>query len=129
MPAKTYNPATIHTPGAYSHGRELPANARILYVAGQLGLAPDGKLAGGDFRAQAERAWQNLFAVLADAGMEVGDLVKVNAYLTRRGDIETYREIRARVMGPHRPAATLLVIDALAHEGALIEIEAVAAKA
>ncbi len=124
---KLHNPGTVAAPTGYSHGVELGANARIFYVAGQLGLRPDGKMASG-IAAQAEQAWTNIRNVLAAAGFGIGDLVKVNHYLTRKEDIAAYREVRARFLGEHRPASTLLVISALAREDALIEVEAVAAK-
>jgi enamine deaminase RidA (YjgF/YER057c/UK114 family) len=124
---KTYNPATVAPPTGYSHGVELGANARVLYVAGQLGVAPDGSFAP-DIRGQAEQAWKNIQNVLAAAGFGIGDLVKINHYLTRKADIAGYREVRARVLGELRPASTLLVISALAREEALVEVECVAAK-
>ena len=124
---KAYNPATVAPPTGYSHGVEIGSNARILYVAGQLGVAPDGSFAR-DIKGQAEQAWRNIQAVLAAAGMSLENLIKVNHYLTRREDIAGYREVRARVLGDLRPASTLLVISALAREEALVEVEAVAAK-
>jgi enamine deaminase RidA (YjgF/YER057c/UK114 family) len=125
---KIHNPAAVAPPGGYSHGIEMPANARWLYCAGQLGISPDGKMAA-TFEAQAEQAFRNLLAVLAEAGMGAADLIKINTYLTRREDVATYREVRRRLLGDVRPASTLLVITALARDGALIEIEGVAAKA
>lgn len=125
---KIHNPATVHEPSAYSHAIELPPGARLLYISGQVGAAPDGSFAA-DFPGQAEQAFKNLAAVLAAAGMGITDLVKVNSYLVRRQDLEAYRAIRSRFYGGHRPASTLLLISGLAREGGLIEIEAVAAKA
>lgn len=124
---KIYNPAAIAAPGGYSHGIEIPPPSRLLYIAGQLGIDRDGKVVG-DFPAQAEQALRNLEAVLAEAGMGFGDLVKINTYLTRREDIADYRTVRTRLLGAVKPTSTLLVISALAREGALIEIEGVAAR-
>jgi 2-iminobutanoate/2-iminopropanoate deaminase len=125
---KTYNPATIAAPGApYSHGIEVPPNARWLYIAGQVGVAPDGKVAA-EFEAQAEQCWRNIKAVLAAAGMGVENLVKCTHFLTRAEDVATYGKVRALQLGDARPASTLLVISALARPGLLVEVEAVAAK-
>ena len=124
---KIHNPASIPAGPGYNHGIEIPPNARLLYVAGQLGAAADGKFPP-DIKAQAEQAWRNVQAVLKEAGMDLENLVKVNHYLTRREDLATYREVRARFLGANKPASTLLVISALAREGALVEMEAVAAK-
>jgi 2-iminobutanoate/2-iminopropanoate deaminase len=123
------NPSGIAPPvGRYTHSIEAPANARLLAISGQVGNGPDGKTPS-DFAAQAENCWRNLSAILADAGMGMGDVIKVNTYLTRASDIAAYRAVRDRMIGDARPAATLVVISALAAPEFLIEIEAWAAKA
>ncbi len=122
-----------HNPGAiaaafsrYSLGVEAPAQARWLYVSGQVGVELDGAFADGP-EAQMEAAWRNVLAILESAGMGPGDLVKVTAYLTRAEDIGLYREVRDRMLAGAEPASTLIVITALAHPDWLVEIEAVAA--
>jgi enamine deaminase RidA (YjgF/YER057c/UK114 family) len=124
---KIHNPPTVAPGTGYSHGIELPPNARLLYLAGQLGVAADGKMAP-DIREQATQAWRNLGAVLQAADMGYESLVKLTHFLVRREDIAVYREVRAQFLGKHAPASTLLVISALARPDALIEVEAVAAK-
>jgi len=126
---KTYNPSTVAAPtGPFSHGVEIPANARWLSLAGQVGVDPDGKVPPS-FEAQAEQCWRNIKAILAAAGMGVENLVKTTHFLTRAEDVATYGKVRARHLGEARPASTLLVISALARPGLLVEVEAVAAKA
>jgi enamine deaminase RidA (YjgF/YER057c/UK114 family) len=128
---KVHNPTTIAAPVApsYSMGIEVPPNARWLYVSGQVGTAPDGTIQQG-ITAQAEQCWKNIVAVLKNAGMDLGDVVKVTTFLTSKDYIGPSREVRARYqVDNYRPASTLLVIDALATPDFLIEIEAVAAKA
>jgi 2-iminobutanoate/2-iminopropanoate deaminase len=124
---KTYNPTTVAPPSGYSHAVEVGPNSRILYLAGQLGVAPDGTLAK-DIRGQTELVWTNIRNVLAAAGMELTDIVKMNHYLVRKEDIAPYREVRGRFLGEHRPAGTMLVIAALGRDGALVEVEVVAAR-
>ena len=64
---KKYNPEGIVKPFAsYSQGVEVPPNARWLHIAGQVGVNPDGTIAGNSEK-QVERAWQNVLAVLAEA--------------------------------------------------------------
>lgn len=124
---------TKHNPGGtapafsrYSLGVEAPAGARWLFVSGQVGVGPGGAMAEGA-AAQMEAAWRNVFAILGSAGMGPGDLVRVNAYLTRAEDVGLYREVRDRMLDGAEPASTLIVISALAHPDWLVEIEAVAA--
>jgi enamine deaminase RidA (YjgF/YER057c/UK114 family) len=127
---KALNPANIAPPaGKYQHAVEVPAAARTLFISGQIGLRPDGKLAHG-IEAQADAVWANLKAILAEAGMTYADLVKVTIYLVDAADIVPSRAARDRALGPVRPpASTLAVIKALASPDYLIEIEAIAAKA
>ena len=52
-----FDPDTLAAPQAnYSHGVFVPKGSDILYVAGQLGFSPDGKL-GATFAEQAELAF------------------------------------------------------------------------
>ena len=126
---KKYVPKTVAAPaGPYSHGVEIPPGARVLHLAGQIGLPPDGKLPA-DFEGQANQCWKNIKAILAEAGMGVEDLVKCTHFLTRAEDVPAYGKIRAQHLGEARPASTLLVIAALARPGMLVEVEAIAAKA
>lgn len=126
---KTHNPAGIAAPFSnYAHGVEAPANARWLYVSGQLGITKDGAVPE-DFKGQAELAFRNVIAVLEEAGMAVTDIVRVNTYLTDTADIGSYRGIRDRMLNNHTAASTMLVISALATPQFKIEIEVVAAKA
>ena len=123
------NPGGIAPPfSTYSHGVLVPPGARRLYVSGQVGVRPDGTLAEG-FEAQAAQAWENLLAVLAEADMGAGDLVKITALLTRPRDVPAYRAVRDRCLGEVRPASTLMIVAGLANEDWLIEVEAVAARA
>jgi 2-iminobutanoate/2-iminopropanoate deaminase len=126
---KPINPPTIAPPfSRYSQAVEVPAGLRWLHVSGQVGVRPDGTLEQG-FTAQAERAWDNLLAILAAAGMGPADVVKANVYLTRGSDLAESRRIRDAKLAGAAPASTLAVVAALANPAWLFEVEAVAAKA
>jgi enamine deaminase RidA (YjgF/YER057c/UK114 family) len=126
---RAHNPKDVHAPlSNYAHGVEAPAGARWLYVSGQIGMGADGKV-GKTFEEQAELAWANLRAILKSAGMDVGDLVKVTTYLTRREDIKANRAVRDKHMGGVRAASTMVLISGLAMPELLVEVEAHAAKA
>src|SRR5215510_11012862 len=96
--AKFHNPQTIADPiGTYSHGAEVPPNARWLHIAGQIGLKKDGTVPP-TIEEQTEIAWQNIVAVLAAAGMKVADLVKITQYLTSLDNFPKYAAIRAKFL-------------------------------
>jgi enamine deaminase RidA (YjgF/YER057c/UK114 family) len=123
------NPDALSKPPGYTHVVEATAPARIIYLAGQLGLDRSGDLVGGagDFRAQAVQTFENLKAALAAVGAEFDDVVKVNNYLIDMSHLPIFREVRnSYLTGANKPASTTIAISGLAREGALLEIEAVA---
>jgi 2-iminobutanoate/2-iminopropanoate deaminase len=126
---KHLNPSTMAPPaGRYSQLVEIPQNARWLYVAGQVGVKPDGSAVEG-FEAQADQAWRNLEAALKAVNMGFGDVVRLNYYLIDPAHVPAARAVRDRFIRDPAPAATLVVVKALASPAWLFELEAVAAKA
>jgi enamine deaminase RidA (YjgF/YER057c/UK114 family) len=125
------NPETIAPPpgNGYTHVVETTGPQRTIYIAGQLGLKPDGSLAGepGDFRAQAKQALENLREALKAVGADFKDVVKVNNYLTDIKHLPMLREVRNSYFNMAAPpASTSVAIAGLAREGALYEIDAIA---
>jgi 2-iminobutanoate/2-iminopropanoate deaminase len=120
-------PATIHPPFAnYCHATEVPAGARWLYLAGQLGVRADGTVPGS-VAEQAALCFDNIQAILAAGGMAASDLVRLTTYLTDPAGLADYMAVRDRYVADPPPASTLLVVQALARPQFKIEIEAVAA--
>jgi enamine deaminase RidA (YjgF/YER057c/UK114 family) len=70
--------------------------------------------------------FQNLSAVLAEAGATWSDVVKLNYFVTDVSRLQEIREVRNEFLDPDRlPASTLVQVSALAMPELLIEIEAV----
>jgi len=129
MPNKSLMPDSIAKPGSrYSHGVEVGPGAGWVHVSGQVGWSPDGVIEDG-MEAQTRRAFQNVLAVLAEAGMGAEDIVRLNSYVTDAADVPKFRAGRDAVMGDAMPASTLVVVSALIHPDLKVEVEAVAAKA
>jgi 2-iminobutanoate/2-iminopropanoate deaminase len=132
QPIKAHNPPTVwKVPEAfrtiYSHGTEVAAGSRMLFLSGQFGIAPDGRLPA-EFPEQATLAMANIESLLVAAGMTNSNMVKLNYYLTRASDAPTLAAIRReRWAATEPPAVTAIVVSALARPEYLIEIEAVAA--
>ena len=124
---RTFTPDSIAPPGSgYHHGAEVAPGARWLHMSGQVGRAPDGTLEEG-IRAQTDRCWQNIMAILKEAGMGTDNIVKVTSYLTRREDLPAFREARDTYIGELKPASTLVLVAALAHPDMLVEVDVIAA--
>jgi 2-iminobutanoate/2-iminopropanoate deaminase len=126
---KTINPDTIAKPAsAYAQAVLLPPTAgQRLVISGQVGMAPDGRIEVG-VKAQLERTWSNLLAVLTASGFEVTHLVKVTTFVTEPGQTALARQIRDKAMQGHMCAATYLQVAGLASPDFLVEIEAEAVK-
>ena len=126
-----HNPAALwQVPDAfrsvYSHAAEVAAPSRVLFISGQFGVAPDGRLPT-DFAAQCGLAMDNVEAPLAAAGMTAANIVKLNYYATQATDFPMLMQIRQRrwAFDP-APSVTAIAVSALARPDYLIEIEAVA---
>lgn len=122
------NPSDVRPPGAnYHHSVEVPAGSRLLYVAGQTGLADDGSVPD-DIESQAEIAFGNIRKILAASGMGLEDVVFLKTFMTRREDREGYQKVRSAVWGDIKPASTFLLVSGLAQPAFRLEVEVVAAK-
>jgi enamine deaminase RidA (YjgF/YER057c/UK114 family) len=122
------SPQDIRAPfGRYSHGIAVPAGARLVFCSGQLGLKV-GDMLPPTVEGQAEVCFQNIAAILREAGMALGDIVRINAFVTRREDMKAYMTVRDRFVSDPLPASTLMIVAGFTRAEFLVEIEAVAAK-
>lgn len=126
--ARFISPATMPKPRGYTHVVEVTGPGRTIFMAGQLGLDLNGKFAGGgDFRAQATQAFENLKAALAAVGADFSHVVKITNYFTDMAHLPVFFEVRDRYVNTAAPpASTAVEINRLAVPGALFEIEAIA---
>ena len=121
-----HNPPTIHAPIGYTHVVEATGPGRTIYISGQVGITPDGKIADG-FRAQAVQSVENLKNALAAVGAGLEHVVKITTYFVDIADLAVFREIRNSTFDIKTPpAATAVQIGKLARDGLLFEIEAIA---
>jgi enamine deaminase RidA (YjgF/YER057c/UK114 family) len=114
-------------PVGYANG--IAAQGRMIFVAGQVGWDAEGRFADG-LVPQVRQALLNVVAVLRAGGAEPRHVVRLTWYVTDR---EAYRSKRAEightyreVIGAHYPAMTLVQVNALLENAALVEIEATA---
>jgi enamine deaminase RidA (YjgF/YER057c/UK114 family) len=123
------NPRELQQPRGYSHV-VTARGGKTIYVAGQLAADVKGALVGrGDVNAQARQAYENLRVALRAVGADFEDVVKLNTYVVglKPEMLDGLRGVRSSFMGELAvPASTLVGVQALAREGCLVEIEAVA---
>jgi len=128
MDMERINPGELARPSGFSHA--VSAAGRLVFLAGQIGIDRDGKLAGGGVVPQFEQALGNLLTALAAAGGQPADLASLTIYLT---DVEDYqahsREIGAawrRRAGTDYPAMAGVGVTRLWLPEALVEIQGIA---
>ena len=126
---KFINPEGMSRPGAYTPV-VTTQGGRTIYIAGQVSLDEKGEVVGkGDLMTQAEQVWRNVGLALKGAGATFNDLVKINVYVVNFKP--EYRDLLHKMRLRHvskdnPPASTLVGVQALARDGFLIEIEAIA---
>ena len=117
---------TENAPGAvgpYSQGFWA---GEFFFSAGQVGLDPaSGDLVGEDVESQAERAMDNLHAVLAAAGLSFENVVKTTIFLDDMADFVAVNEIYASRLKKPYPARSTVAVQTLPKD-ALVEIEVIA---
>ena len=97
---------------------------RTLYIAGQDGRNADGSLPR-DFQQEVGQSLRHVEGVLRAAGMDFGNAVWMNIYVTHAQDIAAMNDVYWQSIGDHPPARTVLVVGALPH-GENIEINCIA---
>jgi 2-iminobutanoate/2-iminopropanoate deaminase len=125
MPRRAVNdvPALGKVLGPYS--RAVWAGD-ILYLAGQLGMDPaTNKLVEGGVGAETEQLLKGLSAVLAAAGLSMGDVVKANVFLTDMNDFAAMNKVYETFFEAPYPARSTIAVAALPG-GGHVEIELVA---
>ena len=124
---KRHTPTSIYPPFSnYALGVEVAAGSRLLFCSGQLGIAPDAKIPEGA-AAQTEICFANVKAVLASAGMDFANIIRINAYVTDRKYLPDYMAVRNALFPIESPASTLMIVAGFAREIFKVEIEVVAA--
>ena len=122
--------ATEGAPRAIGPYSQAVVEAGFLFASGQVPLDPatstsTGKLVERDLEGSAERVFDNLEAILTQAGLGFADVVKTTVFLTRADDFTPLNAVYARRFGTHRPARSTVIVAALP-AGAPLEIDLIA---
>jgi reactive intermediate/imine deaminase len=123
MTFETISPTAVHPTSGYSHAVRAGST---LYVSGQVPRDAQNRIVDRDVEAQVRQVFANLQAVLEAAGAGFRNVVKMTTYLTDRNHFDTWRRVRAEIVGESSPASTLVVVEALSYPEYLVEIEVIA---
>ena len=107
------------------YSQAIRANG-FVFVSGQLALDPDhAEIVGDSIEEQTEKIFDNLQAILEEAGSGLDRIVKTTVFLLDLNDFPGMNEVYARRVGEPPPARAAVEISNLP-SGAKIEIEAIA---
>ena len=121
-------PAGIAPPrGPLRPRRRHYGAAQWLHTSGVVPTRADGSVAG-DVAEQARTVWQNIAAMLAEAGMAPCDIVSVTTYVVPGQDLAAVMAARDRFLDGHLSASTLVIVPELAQPAWKVEIAVVAAR-
>ena len=119
--------ATDKAPAALGPYSQAIVAGGMLFASGQVPIVPaTGEMAGETIEEQARQVFENLGAVLAEAGLDFSDVVKTTVFLADLADFATVNEIYAGYFTQPYPARSCVQIAALP-KGSLLEIELIAA--
>ena len=108
--------------GTYSQAVQV---GEVVYLSGQIPLDPATmELVQGNMESQIRRVFDNLAAVAQAAGGSLGDIVKLNIFLTDLGHFPLVNQIMAEYFETPYPARAAIGVAALP-KGANVEMDAV----
>jgi len=111
--------------GPYSQAVE--ANG-FVFVSGQIPLDPQtGQLVDGDIKKQTKRVFENIKAILAAAGCDLNNVVKVAVFTNDISNFASINEVYSEYFSSHKPARSFVEVSALP-KNAQLEIEVIAIK-
>ena len=109
--------------GPYSQAVKL---GNLLFVSGQLPIAPATGIITGDIKEQTRQSLENLKAVLLAAGASLTTILKTTVFLKNLDDFTVMNGIYQEYFPKDAPARSTVEVSRIPR-GALIEIEAIAA--
>lgn len=121
--------STKEAPAAIGPYSQAVWSGETLFASGQIGLDPaTGQLVAGGVAEQTKRVFENIKAVLAEAGLDLTHVVKTTVFLKSMGDFAAMNEVYATYLAPEGvipPARSTVAVAGLPKD-ALVEIEVVA---
>ncbi|GEK34482.1 RidA family protein [Kurthia sibirica] len=97
----------------------------MFYSSGQIPLTAEGVMVEGDIVAQTTQVFENLKAVLAEAGSSLEQVVKTTVFMADMNDFVAMNEVYASYFGTHKPARSAVEVARLPKDSQ-VEIEVIA---
>jgi reactive intermediate/imine deaminase len=126
MSKRALQPSGVRARGSYSPGWEV-SGGRLVFVAGQVPWDANGQtVARGDPAGQTRQVFENIRAVLAEAGATLEDVIKITIFTADIRYRDAINQVRSEVFQQPYPSSTQVAVAALVDPDWLVEFEAVA---
>ena len=122
MMKKVFTPKAPEAIGPYSQG--IIVN-NMFYSSGQIPLKADGQLVEGGVEEQTHQVFQNLQAVLDEAGASLDSVIKATVFIKDMNDFPAINEVYGKYFSEHQPARSCVEVARLPKDVS-IEIEVIA---
>lgn len=120
------NISTQKAPGAIGPYSQAIQTRDMVFASGQLGIDPaTGDFAQGGIKEQTRQALNNVRAILAEAGLGMGNVVKTTVFLADMNDFADMNGVYAEFFTQPFPARSAVAVKTLP-KNALVEIEVTA---
>lgn len=120
--------ATTHAPAAIGPYSQAVEVNNTIYISGQLPIEPKtGQFPKGGIKEQTQQSFNNIKAILAEAGLTTDHIVKTTVLLASIEDFGAMNEVYTTQFGDTYPARSAFAVKDLP-KGALVEIEVIAAR-
>jgi len=118
---------TLDAPAAIGPYSQAISYDHLVFCSGQLPVDASTGEMGADIAAQTQIALKNLASILAASGSSLSDVLKTTVFMTDITQFASMNEIYSEFFPNGAPARSTVQVAKLP-KGALIEIEAIAAK-
>ena len=127
MNIKFCNPKTVPMPAAgYSNLAIIPANRRLLVLAGQIGNIMNGDILDG-IEAQYHQALDNINSIVLYEGGTFKDVVRITILLAEKPDNTLIKKSNKQYFSEQTPAMSWIYVSQLFRPDVKVEVEAIAA--
>src|SRR5947209_6326014 len=111
MNKQQINPWSWQDAAGFSQAWKVDGAQSVIFVSGQGAISAEGNVVGkGDFEAQTRQVFENLRAVLGQAGADLDAITKVTVFLTDISRLRDYARIKAEFISGEQPASTAVEV-------------------
>jgi len=113
--------------GPWAQAVRVPAGHDLVFTTGMTARDEQGNtFAPGDVKRQARRIFEQLSAILSEAGATLEDVIQMTVYVRDMNDVLAIQEVRNECWPTDPPASATVQVSRLVSDEVHLEVQAVA---